>query len=201
MEAVGDNPRSSSEAVAHKTRRGFNLIEAAFVLAVVGGVIGTIWVSAATVYENYKVNETVKYYLLISKNIQSLISEQNGSTLGNIYTFSYELFNIPESWVNETKVYNPFGGVLKILNMDAGTPYFSIASYYQKIPTSACIKLVSRIGALGTANSLFRIMGYDEGWTNQRYLTSFPVGVDTAKIFCASGVYFLGFHFNYTRIN
>ena len=31
--------RSHSEAIAHKTRMGFNLIEAAFVLAVVGAVI------------------------------------------------------------------------------------------------------------------------------------------------------------------
>ena len=38
-------------------KRGFSLIEAAIVLAVVGGVIGGIWVSADNVRENYKINQ------------------------------------------------------------------------------------------------------------------------------------------------
>ena len=50
--------RSNSKAIAHKTRMGFNLIEAAIVLAVVGGVIGGIWYSAAKFYEDYKVGKT-----------------------------------------------------------------------------------------------------------------------------------------------
>jgi len=51
------NPRSSSEAVAHKTRRGFNLIEAAIVLAVVGGVIGGIWVAASSIKNKLDINK------------------------------------------------------------------------------------------------------------------------------------------------
>ena len=43
-------------------------------LAVVGAVIGTIWVAAAKFYEDYKVNKTVNDVALIVKNLQGLIS-------------------------------------------------------------------------------------------------------------------------------
>ena len=43
-----------SKVVNRKSRRGFNLIEAAIVLGVVGLVIGGIWVAAAAVQQNLR---------------------------------------------------------------------------------------------------------------------------------------------------
>ena len=82
MEAVGHNLRSNSEAIAQRARRGFNLIEAAIVLAVVGGVIGGIWYSAAAMYENYKVNKTVEGIFSTARNVQNLISLKDSESLG-----------------------------------------------------------------------------------------------------------------------
>lgn len=62
---------SCSEAIGRNARRGFNLIEAAIVLGVVGLVIGGIWYSAAAMYENYKVNKTVEQSLMIYQCIKN----------------------------------------------------------------------------------------------------------------------------------
>lgn len=51
-------------------RRGFNLIEAAIVLGVIGLVIGGIWVAAAKVQQNMRVNDAEKL-ILVSKDFAS----------------------------------------------------------------------------------------------------------------------------------
>jgi type II secretory pathway pseudopilin PulG len=53
-------------------QRGFNLIEAAIVLGVVGLVIGGIWIAAAAVNKNYKINQTQQGVLEIIQRIRQL---------------------------------------------------------------------------------------------------------------------------------
>lgn len=65
MEAVGDNPRSSSEAVAPRNRKGFSLVEAAIVLAVVGLVIGGIWYAASEVTGRSRATQFIRDLTLI----------------------------------------------------------------------------------------------------------------------------------------
>jgi hypothetical protein len=81
-ETVGHRLRSCSEAVARIKRRGFNLIDAAIVLALVGLVVGGIWVAAAHFSEEYKVNKTVQDLELIVKKIQNLISYHDAEAIG-----------------------------------------------------------------------------------------------------------------------
>ena len=65
------------EAVAHKTRkRGFSLIEAAIVLAVVGGVIGGIWYSAAAVIDKWKAERLATAILSIVEGTRKLFPMQ-----------------------------------------------------------------------------------------------------------------------------
>lgn len=56
----------------HNQKKGFNLIEAAIVLGVVGLVVGGIWVGAAAVSENWKVSQTVKATLSIIEGVRNL---------------------------------------------------------------------------------------------------------------------------------
>lgn len=64
------SPASGGPALRRK--RGFNLIESAVVLGVVGLVIGGIWVASSAMIENHKVNKTVADIQLIVKSTQSL---------------------------------------------------------------------------------------------------------------------------------
>lgn len=55
-------------------RRGFNLVEAAIVLGIVGLVIGGIWVAAANVQENLRISRAQQDVLSIISNLRSLFS-------------------------------------------------------------------------------------------------------------------------------
>ena len=209
MEAVGDNPRSSSEAVAHKTRRGFSLIEAAFVLAVVGAVIGTIWVSAAKFYEEYKVSKTVEGLFTISQNIQNLISFLDAETIGNDVNISDALEDagvIPDDWRSAKIGYltNPLnnnfnGGVVVNRILIQG---FQI-SLYGPISESKCMKLVTRTSAIATKlnSNLFFIGNSTSFGGTAREITTFPASPEDAQTFCAGGAWDFYFRFRYTRIN
>ena len=55
-------------------KRGFNLVEAAIVLGVVGLVIGGIWVAAASVQENLRLSRAQRDILSIISNLRGLYS-------------------------------------------------------------------------------------------------------------------------------
>lgn len=56
----------------YNRKEGFSLIESAIVLAVVGLVIGGIWVAAASVIETRKVNQTVSGLFVIMNRVSNL---------------------------------------------------------------------------------------------------------------------------------
>lgn len=97
-------------------RRGFNLVEAAIVLGVIGLVIGGIWTAASAVQRNMKLNELVTLISTINSNLQSLYatnrpSEQisiQGNLLRNVVPNSHQLSNSNQA------VAEPFGGNMTV---------------------------------------------------------------------------------------
>ncbi len=69
----------------HKARKGFNLIEAAIVLAVVGAVIGGIWVAAATVSYNYQKQQFLQGFLTIQRLADKYLSQSLPCTTDLMY--------------------------------------------------------------------------------------------------------------------
>lgn len=202
-------------------RRGFSLVEAAIVLAVVGLVVAGIWVAAATMYEDYKVNKTFQEILTAAKNIQGLISLQNAAAIGigdsNITSTVIAANLFPKDWVNGNQLKNPFGTGSQVWSYyDGSSDKFYIQLYNLK--QSTCVKLVvkaSNIGAMmhdvapawspqaHRRSSLARIFVNYPSWET----TTFPVSPETATAACAMAsntpsrdkeVYF---YFGYTRIN
>jgi len=57
---------------SRKKRRGFTLTEMAIVLGVIGLILGAIWVAAANVYSNMRVEKAQQQILTIVQNIRSL---------------------------------------------------------------------------------------------------------------------------------
>jgi hypothetical protein len=65
-------PRASAQI--RLSPRGFNLIEAAIVLGVIGLVVGGIWVAASTVNQNLKINALFRGSLAVIANMQNLFN-------------------------------------------------------------------------------------------------------------------------------
>lgn len=203
------------EAIAHKTKKGFNLIEAAIVLAVVGGVIGGIWVAAATVIENHRVNKTVEGILTTARNIQNLISIQDAELIGdnvNITSALNEAGVFPKDWVSGSVVKNPFfikGDITEVINL--AVPVHSTRFFIRlgKVPQPSCIKLLVKISSIGAKAVHGQISFFDRinlGYIGTAgppitYINSFPISLETAKIACNFSVVQMEFGFGYTRIN
>ena len=205
MEAVGHNLRSNSEAIAQRARRGFSLVEAAIVLAVVGVVIGGIWVAAANFYENYKVNKTAEDLLLIVSNIQDLISSQDAQVIGNgitLVNFLSSAGKVPKGWpLVGSYIENPYYGHTTIINQTSGLfPLFYVL--FLNVPSAACEKIIVKVAsfaamARGGANTLYVLEVNYPGFVK----TTFPITLNEAQTACNSGNNIIGFKFAYTRIN
>ncbi len=186
-------------------KRGFNLIESAIVLGVVGLVIGGIWVASSAMIENHKVNKTVADIQLIVKSTQNLVSisdailtvAQNGGVSTHIESTLLDASAFPADWIKGSQRYNPFGGNVTVIIPSGSTsvskPRFEIWLY--SIPKAACIKLVAKLsgiaamaGEVGTGGfneSAFRstlgeIVVYPSGW----WTTTFPTSLATAATAC-----------------
>ncbi len=144
-EAIAQNPpalkqrgfkllRSSSVAVARKTRMGFNLIEAAIVLAVVGLVIGGIWVAAASLAQRRFEQQFMEGLLVLATNAQKYLSQRNacgGASLADV-SQSPELWEImyPKQW-EQAGVYQRY----------PHSPYISCEGDYAEFPNEKSLSL------------------------------------------------------------
>lgn len=134
-------------------KRGFNLIEAAIVLAVVGAVIGGIWTAASSMIRNHKISETIHGLQFIIENTRKLISRADCAQLGEAFILTPSLLAanaFPENWVEGSNVKNPFGGSVVVHNSyrpDLERIGFGI--YLTNIDPSICEELAARISSLG----------------------------------------------------
>jgi prepilin-type N-terminal cleavage/methylation domain-containing protein len=136
-----------------RSKKGFNLIESAIVLALVGLVIGAIWTAAAHFSEEYKVNKTVSDIARIVKNTQRLISIRDAELLANgvlITNTIVETNGFPSDWVSGGTVKNPFGGSVTVKNMHDAYPTRVRIGLYG-IPASVCVNIVVKISVMGAA--------------------------------------------------
>lgn len=207
------SPASCGPALRRKG--GFNLIESAIVLGVVGLVIGGIWVAAATMYENYKVNKTVEDLLLIVRNIQSLISKADSIAMGDrsISVAIMDADGFPKDWIRGGQIRHPFGGVAYAGNEvpSASKGLFRVG--LMTVPPSACVKLITKLTAIsamaGNANAggwnagmesrtdLARVRIADPLWATD----NFPVSPEMAREKCGQMTSDITFYYDYTRIN
>jgi prepilin-type N-terminal cleavage/methylation domain-containing protein len=192
----------------HK-QRGFSLIEAAIVLAVVGLVLGGIWVAAAAMYENYKINKTVADLQLIVKNVQKLISFQDAESIGDGVNISSTLSSagiFPDDWISGSFVKNPFGQWVSFYNRPK---YFEI--WFHDIPSAVCIKFIVKISSIAAIAERSGISIYARpslGFMYFIYVNGagnfgtgvFPVSLDTAKEACNQNLNTVAIYSGYTRI-
>jgi len=191
--------------------RGFSLVEAAIVLAVVGVVIGAIWVGAAKMIEDYKVDKTVEGVLEIVRNTQKLISIRDSEVIGNNQRLTATLIASsvqPKDWIHGTNtIKNQFSGKVEVYNLVISDNNFNVRLY--GIPVSSCIALISKIGSTVKQNSTLYSgsgLGYVATYIGSPEVLywntkSFPISPQQAATACNGDISYFRFVFGYTRIN
>ncbi len=153
-------------------KRGFNLIEAAIVLGVVGLVIGGIWIAASAVSDKMRVNEAIKGLTLMADRTTRLLSRYDIETAGSgdITDFVIASGAAPPGWVQGSTIIDPWG---ESVALSSSTPDVyaptRIDVCFQNVPVSRCKALVARAPTQD-------IIGI---YAEPDFFTSIPIPVDS----------------------
>ncbi len=167
-------------------RRGFNLVEAAIVLGVVGLVIGGIWTAAASISESRKQNRLMEQISFVSEQLRSSYKNMpislpqyfaDGPVGGSvsIYKNAWSAFLPPDMIGTPSTPVSPWGTRIDLV-LNSNHIYWSI-----QLPVSACITLAPRINALMRGN----LMRFGGGATDP-FVTSYAETADISTPSLAS---------------
>ncbi len=162
----------------NRKKRGFNLVEAAIVLGVVGLVIGGIWVAAASVQSNLRKSDASKGLIQIVQNVRNLFYGQSPSATGDITTALVRANSFPGDFIRGTTAVNPWNGAVAVSIAGAAADQLDVS--FTAMPRDACIELTSRNTNISNGVGLTQIV---IGGTT---ITSFPYLPTDAAVTCAA---------------
>ena len=166
--------------IKNRRRKGFNLVEAAIVLGVIGLVIGGIWVAAAAVQSNLRKSDASKGLIQIVQNVRNLYYGQSPSATADITTQLINANAIPGNFISGTSALNPWNGDITVSIATGASTADSIDVAFEGMPRDACIELTSRNTNISTGVGLSRL---SIGSTN---VTAFPYLPTQAASDCAA---------------
>lgn len=191
---------------------GFNLIEMAIVLAIVGLVLAGIWTAAGMYSASSRMNETIKGLTSTVGKVRTLIGSYEidniaagQGTLGIDVTTQMLPANIfPTDWVSQGVVKTPEENTVQLLVQNMAPPIFGF--YINSLTPVSCTNLVVRLSSLSAAadksnsatqgRSMLRYLRVVES----NYSTSvFPIDIATANTACVAASNTLWIAFNVTR--
>jgi type II secretory pathway pseudopilin PulG len=150
------------------SNKGFNLIEAAIVLGIVGLVVGGIWVAATSVYANLRSKSATDQLLKITQSVRALYatSATTGyAALTDITAFMAQANVLPSDTLTttaggttSTNTTNPWSGQLGVVALANGTQF---AVVYSNVPPAACVDFVMRNAAGTGRDTGMRSLGGD----------------------------------------
>lgn len=125
---------------------GFNLIEAAIVLGIVGLVVGGIWTAAASAYANMRQQTASKQLLSFAQGIKNYYANSGTTT---VETTAANLINagvVPSDMVQGTNLVGAFGGAVSVTSASGNyTITFSKPTSYSTSDwVKACNEFIMR---------------------------------------------------------
>jgi len=171
-------------------RSGFNLVEAAIVLGVVGLVIGGIWVAASSVTEKRRLSAASTAILQL---VQSLRGSLTGQPLPNSWLWTNELVInggfLPANWTSNASltIFNDAGyavntGVAYDTTEFAQSNNHGIVLNFDNMSNAECINLVAAITSRFKDRSDLSYVAIGSA----TYLRSFPADMATITTNCTS---------------
>jgi hypothetical protein len=167
-------------------RKGFNLIEAAIVLGVVGLVIGGIWAAASAVIEKYRVNETSEGLVTSCNRLSRLFPKWSARPIGNdgvnVTHTAIAAGVFPKSWIKGNEIHTPVGIIhsnrITQWDLDRGGPSIggNVGIKIDVKNKSICKNLALSIaGRLSSSNGIISSLRLHANGTSVLYL-------DTAEL-------------------
>lgn len=206
-----------------KSRKGFNLIEAAIVLGLVGVVVGGIWAASAGVREQSAINQSISDVLVTVNNVRSLVSGSPASfcqSIGctpniNVTAQMAEAGVLPAGSTLTTDAYvssllstpdvivTPMGVKIAYVSGDWSSLIptlegLKIGAAFINIDQPLCTKLIAAISSRFHDDTDLQFIAYIVNGV-QINGTSFPIPPDAAASVCqplSAGNNALGFFFN-----
>lgn len=195
-----------SVAAEATRRRGFTLTEAAIVLGIVGLILGAIWVAAAAVYNNLRVQKANTAILTVAQTIRSMHATQTAvQAAGASDWIAAGIW--PADWITtttttttptgggspvtttNTSVTNPWGNTTNDVFVGASAVVgdsFKIA--LGGVPQAACIDLLTRNTGAGRDSGLYLATANNTNLaghaTGVEAATTMPVSVANAATAC-----------------
>ncbi len=167
------------------SRRGFSLIEIAIVLGIVGLVVAGIWVAAAALNENRRIQETSSFLLRVSQEASSKIpgSVYGGTGSSDASQLLNQMKIIPENWqLSATALQDPWGNAVAAdVKGDPPAPRV-IAIGISQLTEAQCRKLVSAVTSRFRDNSQLVIVEISA--SDGADVTSFPA--DPTGTYCGT---------------
>ncbi len=167
-------------------KRGFNLVEAAIVLGVIGLVIGGIWVAAASVQSNLRKTNAMTGLIQIATNTANLL-KNHAYPAGPQIDITTQMISagaLPGNFVDGTAGVNPFGGAVFVYIPNAASPQIRVQ--FRSVPRDACIEFTTRAILNGLASLT----------VNSNLYSTFPVTLLAATNACTTGPNTLSWNFN-----
>ncbi len=171
--------------------KGFNLIESAIVLGIVGLVIGGIWIGASNVIFNMKVSQTKSDYLVLIQNARTLFQDGDYPTTDATYLFKQAIMvnakAVPADLVVNGTLVNRFGFPIAI---NLGNDTFVYGGRFLAIdmilPRAACIQIVNWLLGLGKAQLMGIYTSDASTYVNYTNSTSVPANSTISTTACVS---------------
>jgi competence protein ComGC len=161
--------------IYRQPRKGFNLVEAAIVLGVVGLVIGGIWATASAVMENHKINTFASAVVnIVHASRQTFTIADYPATTGsdnNVTTALIKTGAIPATLANGNDGRTPWGGMFGVSLGYFGQRRIHVVVYGNNnggLNQAQCNALVSRMIALSGGNVDLDMIYVDSGFTQSR---------------------------------
>lgn len=193
------SPASSGPAARKK--RGFNLIEAAVVLLVVGLVIGGIWYAAASVQQSQRINNTAAGIIQIAQGARRLFSHNDypivASTNVDVSATAAAGGLLPSDFKFLSGfITSPMGAKIWLrlscwgAPLSSSCPMFNVSLYTPS--SSDCVQLIRRFAGLAKDNSDFLYV--QRGSTSSGSLFLYPP-INPALVTCPADTTYLQFWF------